>query len=176
MTIDAAGALRLFIALWPDEGVRRAVQAASHAAVEASGGRPVPRANYHLTLVFLGDQPHTHLPRVQRAIAAVEPPSGHFRLTRFGVFEKAQVLWLGPEHTPPALTHCGRELRQALRSEGVEWRQAPERFRAHVTLARRIRREPSEAVPGPVPWHYSGFSLVVSERARARYRVLENRP
>ena len=175
MTIDA-DSQRLFIALWPGEDVRRAVHAASRGAVEASAGRPVPRANYHLTLVFLGDQPCADLPRIQRAMAAVEPPTGLLRLDSFGTFGKAGVLWLGPEHTPPALVRCVRELRRALRSEGVEWRRGAERFRAHVTLARRIRSEPSVTVPNPVVWHYAGFSLVVSERARARYRVLENRP
>jgi len=178
VTIDAGrpGPTRLFIALWPGEGVRRAVHAASRAAVDASGGRAVPRANYHLTLVFLGDQPCAHLPRIQRAMAAVEPPAGLLRLDRFGTFGKARVLWLGPEHTPPALTRCVRELRRTLRSEGVEWRRGAERFRAHVTLARRIHCEPSVDMPSPVPWHYGGFSLVMSERAQSRYRVLENRP
>lgn len=176
MTTDAGDRLRLFIALWPGAGVRRAVQAVSRAAVEASGGRPVPRANYHLTLVFLGDQPRAHLPRIERAMAAVAPPAGLLRLDRFGTFGRARVLWLGPEHPPPVLNYCVHGLRRALRAEGVEWRQGAERFRAHVTLARRICREPPVATPGPVLWHFGGFSLVASERAQSRYRVLENRP
>ncbi len=169
---DSPRRLRLFVALWPGEGVRRAVRAASHAAVEASGGRPVPRDNYHLTLVFLGDQPREGLPSIQRAMAAVEPPAGLLRLDCFGTFGKAGVLWLGPRHTPQSLTRCVRELRRALRTEGVEWRRGTERFRAHMTLARRIRSEPSVTMPNPVLWHYHGFSLVVSERAQSRYRVL----
>lgn len=166
----------MFIALWPGEGVRRAVHAVSRGAIDASGGRPVPRANYHLTLVFLGDQARADLPRIRRAMAAVEPPAGLLRLDRFGTFGKARVLWLGPEHTPQPLARCVRELRLALRSEGVAWRRGAERFRAHLTLARRIRREPSVIAPSPVLWHYGGFSLVLSERAQSRYRVLENRP
>ncbi len=178
MTTDGGnpGVLRLFIALWPGEGVRRAVQAVSRPAIETSGGRAVPRANYHLTLVFLGDQPRAHLPRIERAMAAVEPPAGLLRLDRFGTFGKAGVLWLGPEHTPPALARGARELTRALRAEGVQWRQGAGRFRAHVTVARRILREPPAAVQGPVLWHYGGFSLVASERAQSRYRVLQNRP
>ena len=174
VTTDA-GRLRLFVALWPGDGVRRAVHAVSRPAIEASGGRPVPHANYHLTLVFLGDQPCSHLPRIRQALAAVDPPSGVLHLDRFGTFAKARVLWLGPERTPVELAHCVRGLVAALRAAGVEWRRGPERFRAHVTLARHIRAAPDVVPRLPVKWHYTGLSLVASERGQARYRVLENR-
>lgn len=174
VTIDAEK-LRLFIALWPGEGVRQAVHAVSRPAIEASGGRPVPRANYHLTLVFLGDQPRSHLPRIRQALASVDPPAGVMHLARFGTFAKARVLWLGPGWTPLELAGCVRDLRTALRAAGVRWRRGPERFRAHVTLARRIRAAPDMVPRVPVTWHYAGLSLLVSERAQARYRVLESR-
>ena len=167
--------LRLFVALWPSAAVRRAVHAIARPAIEASGGRPVPRANYHLTLVFLGDQPLSALPRIRQALAAVDPPSGMMHLVRFGTFAKARVLWLGPERTPPDLAHCVHDLRATLRAAGVEWRQGAERFRAHVTLARRVRAEPELTLRTPVKWHYAGLSLVASERGEARYRVLESR-
>lgn len=173
---EPGGTLRLFFALWPDAAVRRAIEASTAGAVAASGGRPVPRANYHLTLVFLGDQPAAVLPAIRGAADRVAPPAGLLRLERLGTFPRAGVLWLGPSRTPPALARCVGDLRAALAAAGVEWPAEPPRFRPHLTLARRIRRRQPAAASTPVPWRYAGLSLVASERARAPYRVLANWP
>jgi len=166
--------LRLFLALWPDAGVRRALQAAARPAVAASGGRPVPAANYHLTLAFLGLQPPSELDAIADAAARQEPPGGTLRLTRIGRFPGARVLWAGPERTPPGLARAARGLRAALESNGVRF--APGPFRAHVTLARRIARAPDATAIEPVRWRYSGIALVQSEGGRAPYRVLRKWP
>lgn len=168
------GSLRLFLALWPDKAVRRAIEVATRDAVIASGGRAVPRMNYHLTLVFLGDQPAAAVPAIRHVVEAVAPPAGTLRLDRLGSFPRARVLWLGPSRTSPRIAGCVRGLRDALAAAGIEWPPEPPRFRAHVTLARRIRQRPAETACRPVAWRYAGISLVVSEHARAPYKVLAN--
>lgn len=45
---------RLFFALWPHHALQTALAAITRDVVLASGGRPVPPENFHVTLVFLG--------------------------------------------------------------------------------------------------------------------------
>lgn len=165
--------LRLFVALWPDAAIRRALHAGSRQAVEVSGGRPVPPANYHLTLAFLGLQPRSKLDAIDDAARGGARLEGMLRLTRIGHFSRARVLWAGPERTPPALGRAAARLRSALEANGVHF--APGPFRAHVTLARRITRAPDGAIE-PIRWRYAGLALVLSEGGRAPYRVLRKWP
>lgn len=165
--------LRLFLALWPDAKVRCTLQALARPLVEASGGRAVPAANYHLTLAFLGSQPRSRLDAIAGVAAGQAPLTGTLRLTRLGYFRGARVLWAGPERTPPVLSRAAANLRNALKANGVSVEPGP--FRAHVTLARRIERVP-EGVIEPIRWHYAGIALVQSEGGSAPYRVLRKWP
>ncbi len=133
----------------------------------------MPPGNYHLTLAFLGLQPRSTLDAIDDAARGQVPPEGTLRLTRIGHFPGARVLWAGPERTPPALGRAVSRLRAALEANGVHFTPGP--FRAHVTLARRIARAPDGAIE-PVRWRYAGLALVLSEGARAPYRVLRKWP
>jgi len=166
----SADPLRLFFALWPSPAVRRTLHAATCRTVEASGGRAVPMADYHLTLAFLGLQPHTQLAAIGDAASRLVSPRGTLHLARLGCFRAARVLWAGPRHPPSALGQAVNRLRAALDTNGV--RVAPGPFRAHVTLARRIERAPPRLELSPIRWDYAGVVLVASERTRPRYRVV----
>ncbi len=167
--------LRLFFALWPSSAVQRTLHAATCRAIEASGGRSVPAANYHLTLAFLGLQPRPQLEAICAAASRLAPPTGTLCLARLGCFRAARVLWAGPQHPPPALSQAVNRLRAALGANGVS--VAPGPFRAHVTLARRIEQAPPQLeLSPPIRWDYAGVVLVASERARARYRVVAEWP
>ncbi len=166
----SADPLRLFFALWPSSVVRRTLHAAACRTVEASGGRAVSVADYHLTLAFLGLQPCTQLAAICDAASSLAPPTGTLRLARLGCFRAARVLWAGPQHPPPALSQTVNRLRAALGANGV--RVAPGPFRAHVTLARHIERVPLQLELPPIRWDYADVVLVASERTRPRYRVV----
>ncbi|MGH8126765.1 MAG: RNA 2',3'-cyclic phosphodiesterase [Gammaproteobacteria bacterium] len=165
--------LRLFLALWPDVAVRRALQAATRTAVETSGGRAVPTANYHLTLAFLGLQPRSQLDVIHDAISRLESITGTLHLQQIGYFRAARVLWAGPQRTPTMLSRQANRLRAALGANGVSFTPGP--FRAHVTLARRVAQVPSVEFE-PIHWAYTGVTLIESDRARPRYRVLAQWP
>jgi len=162
--------LRLFFALWPSSVVRRALHEATRGVVEASGGQAVPMADYHLTLAFLGRQPHTQLGAIGAAASRLAPLTGTLHLTQLGCFRAARVLWAGPQHPPSALSQAVNRLRAALDANGVS--VAPGPFRAHVTLARRIERAPPRLELSPIRWDYAGVVLVASARTRPRYRVV----
>lgn len=165
--------LRLFLALWPDAALRRAVQVATRAAVATSGGRAVPSANYHLTLAFLGLQPRSQLDAIRDAVSRLAPVTGTLRLEQIGHFRAARVLWIGPRRTPPVLNRQAGTLRGALEANRVRFTPGP--FRAHVTLARRIVQVPS-ATLAPIRWDYAGVALIESDRTRPHYKVLAHWP
>lgn len=163
----------MFLALWPDAAIRRALQVAARPAVAASGGRAVPAANYHLTLAFLGLQPRSQWDAIGDAVSRQVPLTGTLRLERLGHFRAERVLWAGPQRTPHVLSRQASRLRAALVANGVSFTPGP--FRAHVTLARRIAQASSFDIE-PIRWDYAGVSLIESDRTRPRYKVLAQWP
>lgn len=143
---------RLFFALWPDDGERDALLAASGPLRAALGGRAVPRANLHLTLRFLGEVTAGE-ERAQRAWAATvtsEPIVVCF--DRLEWWERPRVLVAVPSVQLPVQEIC-----PDIKS-----------FRAHVTLAREVPPppEPSKEWPmSPVTWRCDRFVLVESRRS-----------
>jgi RNA 2',3'-cyclic 3'-phosphodiesterase len=174
---------RLFFALWPDTAARRALTAASAAAVSASGGRPVPPQNLHATLVFLGAVPaarSAELAALARVAAAAWPPRAGpllLRFTRLAHWRAPQVLC--------ALTARGddapaRALAQALQAALVAagFRPDLKPFRAHVTVARNVARAPRATRFPAVTWKCATVALIESRSAPGGsvYSVLESAP
>ncbi len=130
-------------------------------------GRPVPPANFHITLVFLGNCPDGDLDRVIRVCQEVQAPAFDMVLDRFGQFPRAGVVWLGGP-APEAASRLVAALRVGLEQAGVGYRNGG--WVPHVTLVRRsvLPQPPS---PAPVRWSVEDFSLVESISGRP-YQVL----
>ena len=164
---------RVFFALWPDEDTRETLVKASRIAVERSAGRATPRANLHVTLVFLGAVSAAELARLRQI---PPPPAARFVLPidTLGLRSRARLLWAAPGTVPPALL----ELESWLWSELAELGISRERraYLPHVTLARRARHV-SETLT-PVRWPVAKFVLVESSPGArsAVYEVLETWP
>ena len=83
-------------------------------------GQPVPQANLHLTLAFLGEADEL---TTRRLIAAVEhqhcPPLA-IRLDETGWFSRARAAWIGPKEWPNELNVLARALRRP-RRETAPW-------------------------------------------------------
>jgi RNA 2',3'-cyclic 3'-phosphodiesterase len=166
---DAGKPLRLFIALWPGEALRRAITSWQQAWSWPPRAALVKPDRLHLTLHFLGDVPSNRLPRLVDGLKArVEP----FTLAlREGEVWPNGVALLRPDTIPPALVRLHAALRRELEEQElpVESRS----YRAHVTLARRAHG----AIPpqqGPnLRWPIdSGYVLVRSLPGGAGYDVL----
>ena len=65
---QAPAAVRLFIALWPPPAVQRALLSCQQAVCSPGLAWPVPAAQLHLTLHFLGAVPRQRLPALQAAL------------------------------------------------------------------------------------------------------------
>jgi 2'-5' RNA ligase len=172
---------RLFFALWPDEEARGALAHASAKAVRHCGGRPLPTANLHMTLAFLGSVPQGRIPQLQRAaraLAAVFAPDGPLSLSfdRLAHWPRPQILCAIAGGETPAVLALATTLREALVAAGFCPDLKP--FAVHVTVARKVARPPVATLMRPVAWRFESFALVDSrtESAGPIYSVVESYP
>jgi 2'-5' RNA ligase len=171
----ASEARRLFLALWPDDGLRDALTALTNGLPEAAQGRRAAPDNLHITLVFLGPLNSARQHCVEEACAATRGHAFGLVLDTLGWFSRPQVLWLGASRIPAALQALVRDLNEGLAGCG----HVPEtrEHRAHVTLARKVKRGPRQPQPvTPLRWQVDRFVLVesVPEPSGVRYEVLRS--
>jgi 2'-5' RNA ligase len=160
---------RLFFALWPDDAVRRQIGALSRQICD----RPVPEANLHLTLLFLGMQDDTA--RQCFCTAAGQVQAGPFTLTldSCGGWVRKRIQWLGSPEPSPVLGELVETLVGALAGCGIEAEKRP--FVPHVTLSRKAKNPVEGLAPAPVSWSVNDFVLAesVPSPGGVRYVVLE---
>jgi 2'-5' RNA ligase len=166
---------RLFLALWPDSTVRRALVALQR-RFSADIGRPVGADDLHLTLVFLGATPAARQQCLERAVGDVHAGGFELRLDCLGHWRKPEVLWAGGR-TPAPLMDLVQRLQTCVSGCGGRTDERP--FEAHLTLFRKVRRAPRPLPPvTPISWRVASFVMVESVTAAdgARYRVLREWP
>lgn len=173
---SAGDTQRLFFALWPGAPVRHAIYKETRRAVRASGGKPVPPENFHITLAFLG---HLDAAGAAAACAAAQLTDGEcfdLILDRIGFWADARVVWLGPTDLPEIGSRFAADLRQALRVRGITVDIRP--FLPHVSLARKVRKPGKLTVIRPIRWPVHEFVLVhsISGRDASEYRPLASWP
>lgn len=162
---------RLFFAVWPAPGLQARLAAAGRGYVPA-GARPVPEANLHLTLAFIGDADAAYQRCLEQAAETVRGAPFEFALDWFGAFPRAGVAWLGCRRQPEPLVTLARDLNAALEPCGYRPERRP--FAAHLTLARGVVRPPRPQAIEPVSWAVEDFCLMAStlDPGGASYTVL----
>ena len=148
---------RLFVGLWPDDGVRDAVQAHAERWGWTPPARRVPRAKLHMTLHFLGGVPRERLPELARGLSVRFDPFV-LRLDHAEVWRN-QVAVLCPRVAPSGLIELHERLQLALGQ--LEQPSAREALLPHVTLARQAKG--SQPVRGDsIRWDVGGYALIES--------------
>ena len=139
---------RLFFALPVSDAQRRAL-AQWRRNLNLRSGKPVPAANFHVTLLFLGDVDAAQVPAICAAVDQLTLPGSAPRLLldRLQVWPRAGALVLEAQQVPPALLQLVYGLQQALLPLGVD--TASRDYRPHLTLARDYRGQPPEASSAP---------------------------
>lgn len=163
---------RLFLALWPDDDVRRRLRYLLDTTLRIRSGRPEPIANLHVTLVFIGNIPGERVNAIERAVADVSGTAFELLLERVGYWGRPRIMWLGSRETPSALLSLVKDLRAALVPCGITAETRP--YLPHMTLARKVQHPPFTGVVEQVTWRVDTFSLLESvplERGSA-YREL----
>jgi RNA 2',3'-cyclic 3'-phosphodiesterase len=168
---------RLFFALWPTVAEQTALAAAVGPVLDATrGGRCVPRENLHLTLAFLGSVPESSL----AALRALMPGIGALQapltvvLDHIDYWRRSEILCATASSPPIAASALAERLKQAL----VAAQFAPDLkpFRAHVTLARKVRGIARPLELRPVTWTFTEFALIESrtEASGSLYSALDS--
>ena len=162
----AEDSARLFLALWPGRVLRDRLADWSRGCSWPPEARPVPPAQWHLTLHFLGALPRTRLPALLEAL--------HVPFVPFTLMLGRPTLWRGGtavlEVDPVArLLALHAALGRALQAEGLRVEVRP--YHPHLTLARRATRAVLPAEGPQLRWPVRGWVLVESQPQG--YRVLQ---
>jgi len=166
---------RLFFALWPDDAVRKALEAlALHRAGDQ--GKRTRTENLHITLAFLGSVDGRRRGCLEEAADELQGRSFTLSMDTLGWWPRPQVLWVGPTDIPAALLNLVSDLKLACQRCGFEPERRP--YQAHLTLARKVRRARLPDSIEPIQWPISSFALVESKTlpTGAEYSVLRTWP
>lgn len=169
-TTTAAARERLFFALWPDPATRAALEGLQSAV----SGVVMPPAKLHLTMAFLGQRPQAEWGALQALLAALPAAAPTLELDCWGYFSGQRIAWAGMRAPPPALLALRAELMRALAAARLAPAFEHDRFRPHVTLARKADAAPL-APFAPIRWHAGQLVLAASPAAGGGYRVLATR-
>lgn len=177
--------LRVFVALAPPDDAKHEL---ARALAPAYAGYPRLRWNriedWHITLAFLGELPATTVPLLRSVLAgqAASHPALQLALRGGGHFDE-RLLWSGIDGDLAGLHVLAADIREQVRSCGIEFRERP--LRPHLTLARARRDDPTSVpqvaahLAGFVgrPWRTERLHLVGSNIGRGpgpiRYRDIE---
>lgn len=171
--------MRLFIGLWPDDAAVQELTTWAHDAHAVCGGRIMQPADLHLTLAFLGHTEPERAAGLAQAVATWPVKLAPLRLTRFGQFERARVVWAGPDdHDPlPWLQTLYATLWDRLVTMG--WQPPETAFRPHISLLRRARSCDVSALHRPPITVYPQRCVLVASRpgeASSHYQILAQLP
>lgn len=164
LELEAACALR--IAEWRDRQVR-------------CNGRPVPPANFHITLAFIGPLGDSEIERLCHAVedwlAQVSVDGATLTLDRVGYWQKPGIYWLGPGSWPEHLNQLAYKLGNLASAAGAK--RDRNTFLPHITLYRNCAGAPPAPIVTPsIAMDYRHFALFESRQGRqgVSYHVLQD--
>lgn len=130
---------RLFAALSLPESVRIGLDAQVRCLAGLGDVRWTAVADFHVTLVFLGECAVEREAAIAAVVRAFRGPDPEVRLQQLGCFPERgepRVLWAGLDGDLAALRHLQRELAESIGRELGCDLAAAERFSPHVTIGR----------------------------------------
>lgn len=164
--------IRLFFALWPDEGVRDEI-ADRLANFVLSNGRQVPQYNWHMTLHFIGNTTFGAKICLDRQARKVRAKPFELNIDQTGFFKKPRVFWLGFSEVPEGLFDLQGNLGEEI--SDCDYQPETRPYSPHITVTRRVYEKPLLLPIAPIKWQVDEFVLIesVSAAEGVRYRVIE---
>ena len=168
--------MRCFVAAWPGQTARVALQALSNdLRGQVEHRRATDIENLHLTLAFIGTLSDAVAASVAEAIARLDLKPFKWRIDRLGFFREARVVWAGADSASnAALIALAGRVRRILDELNVGYDHKP--FAPHVTLLRGVARFAAVSLDTPIDWRIDNVALYRSfgGRAGSKYsRVLD---
>lgn len=109
--------------------------------------KPVPIANFHVTLAFLGQCSTDQLQHIEQQLTNYRMEEIAFRLDNVGYWPDTEILWLGSTRTLEAIDGLAQRCARIANKAGV--RVSKRKFKPHLTLARRVKIPPTGALFTP---------------------------
>lgn len=156
--------MRVFFGLEPDPATQQAI-ANWRDRYGLAAGRPVPTANFHVTLAFIGEVSDRKLDILCQTVdehkSGKQFVAGTLLLDQAGFWPGPGIYWLGASRPPPSLNHLARKLQQLGGLVGARLQRKT--FTPHVTLYRNCGEPPPAPVSPPaVDLVYDHFTLFES--------------
>lgn len=174
MTLINEPQSRLFFALTCSAPLRKAISQ-WRALLSPHAGRPVPAANFHLTLLFLGSVDQAQIAEICTTASKIKVPGKPLTLVldRLEIWRKSKALVLTPEDAPPELMRLSYALEQAMLRFGQDLEH--KEFRPHLTLARDYQSAVPEA-GSPPEFFLQADSFALYESHKGQYRIIGQWP
>ena len=151
---------RLFFALWPDVRQRDRLRDVINSVAKTVEGRPVDRANWHITLPYIGDIEERHIPDLQEMAAQVQMEPFRLVFDRLEFWARPKVACLAVAMVPAELERLVTSLNDVIQMVGVS---PPDRtYRPHITVSRNVRAFTTERLSQRVTTEWSSFEIVES--------------
>jgi len=169
------GRIRLFCALQLPEDALDALVAWQDRELQAAGGRPVPRANLHVTLAFLGARPAGELEAIAAELRAASAAAAPAELRPRSYRETRSVGMIVCDDASGAATAFAEDVQGRLERLGAYRREARP-WLPHVTVLRFRKPEglrPEVANRCSIHVVRSALYRSILGRGGARYEVLE---
>jgi 2'-5' RNA ligase len=165
---------RLFFALDCPAALRKTISQ-WRSSLDLRAGRPVPPANFHLTLLFLGAVNTSQIADICTIASNVKTPGKRLTvaLDRLEVWRKSKVLALMSEDAPAELLRFSYALEQAMLPFG--YGQEYKDFRPHLTLARDYLSPVPEAGTPP-EFFLRADRFALYESHKGQYRMIAEWP
>ena len=174
MTLSIEPQSRLFFALGCPAELSKTISR-WRSSLSPRIGRPVPAANFHLTLLFLGAVNKAQIAEICAAASTVRVPGKRLTvvLDQLEVWRKSKVLVLTPQDAPPELMRLSYALEQAMPLFGQD--QEHKEFRPHLTLTRDYQSPVPEADSQP-EFLLRADRFALYESHKGQYRALADWP
>ena len=155
---------KLFFALWPDSRQRDRLRDVITPATRLIDGRAVPRDNWHITLLYLGDFPEAAIPGLLVKTAEIDVQPFRTRLDRVEFWPRPRIACLVPTSIPTELARLHQLLQNILDDAGfpLETNQ----FRPHMTVCRQARPFETQRLAQPAMPEWTHFELMESTERR----------
>jgi len=169
--------MRAFFGLSPNAEAKLAIQAWRNNAFPDLRA-PVPAANFHVTLAFLGNVSVEQLNTINHLIDEMPKVTAFdVSLNQLGHWSKPKALWLGCQQTANEHLLLAKQVHEIAIKAGLQIQQQD--YVAHLTLARKCKVEPpASLVSANFQWHADQLHLFESKSTPqgVSYSIIESWP